>query len=1254
MFRSKYFIVLYLFIIIGCGGGSGGGDDFAPERPLGTTQGYGVDAVIVDASVAAYSWENGVKGDLLGNATTDEFGFYSISIQAPAQPIILELSGGHYIEEASGEKVSLTDDQRLYAITNYDGEDLDIMITPFTTLAAGLTQYYVDKGGKNAQNAITHATSEITGITVFNILTEYPVNITYEENHTDEMTDGHMYGFYSAAFSSWTAEISEENGTSAHNPYSSVHLTDLMYRDVLYDGVLNGEGVTANGKPGKLTMGSVEMNAETYRLQIAKHVLVAADADYNQSGLTTDDVLEHAHTFSQRVNELYGNESPAPLDAEGPRVYQTEPIDKYYRGEIDYSFRIVDIVGINTVAVSIDGEPAEIENPEGTSADVTVHIETAQYDDGEHTIEVVSTDMLENQSTHTLTFYTNNSGININVDTDLSLTRDTSIEIAGSYEMSGTTIDTITVNGENANLNLEDQTFFYLMPLVEGVNEIMIVGTDTIGNQRELQLSIPVDYTFPEIITNDDHRFHTFYIGDGDTANLVLHDENTGYPLYFNYYNRSLNGIPLIEADLLTAEIPFFTVVIEDPEGEGVFTADDEMTVAMTYHLHNEAVTTNTLQPVEGSTNKYLIPLATEFLTDDFIQCTEEDVHTIQVRATDKAGNNVAKLLTFKAYVDAPELTLATLNMSSKVTVYAWDNGQKGGIIAEGRTSREGDAKLKMFADSGPILVELTEGRFEEMGTGGTTTLEDGDALTAVAYFDRQSLSMNVTPLTHVARAGAQRLVLSGEREETAISSAAASLSTVYGFDIATTGIVDITDSSSATAMCTDEYRHSFVLGGVSRWAYSMGRENGASDLQHFNTIYLADLMAADMANDGRLNGGQDFGSVPLDAEAYQQGLGAGITEVISRYSSYTQLTLQDYLGIRLTASEAQEAADIFGAAFADRANSVNAEVNTVNLAVRNNLTRPIYVVLNDTEDQSSCTHQYYDAIRVHTVKETRTYEYAARYNFGVPPSYDQKWWDDNPQWKGITYYKKYNKSGKMWSTVQLPTTEEREFKRTSDSVPADIQWDWQLFLRSSIQDCAQPSTQTKYNNPVRFQGNYYWIYFDYLAPELDVHLEPWLENEGDGDFYNKTFAVWRKEKLDVNDSTMIVPWIRRQARATYESVDGPRNVIGDEYSDTHTAEGCRLSVVGSSIENPGTIKGYHVSPGAKIDVKKYVTTPNVSLHSGGDPIYSTRKYDQSLTWNIDQSVSVSVVYGDNLESINQMPRFEMSHSDSQTYTIER
>jgi len=94
--------------------------------------------------------------------------------------------------------------------------------------------------------------------------------------------------------------------------------------------------------------------------------------------------------------------------------------------------------------------------------------------------------------------------------------------------------------------------------------------------------------------------------------------------------------------------------------------------------------------------------------------------------------------------------------------------------------------------------------------------------------------------------------------------------------------------------------------------------------------------------------------------------------------------------------------------------------------------------------------------------------------------------------------------------------------------------------------------------------------------------------------------------------------------------------------------------VVGSSVEDPKKFKGYRVSPGAKIDVKKYSITPKIALHSGGEPDYRHRKFDQALTWNIDQSVSVSVIYGDSLESINQMPRFDISHNDSQTYTIER
>ena len=1281
MLRWKALTVIFLTLLIGCGGG--GDSDVAPERPIGTADGYGVDAVVANASVAAYSWKNGVKGSLLGNAVTDEYGYYNMTIQAPAQPVLLELSGGYYIEEASDQRVNLSADQKMYAVTNYGGGDLNIMITPFTTIAAGLAQYYAEEQGENAPNAITLATSEITGITVFNIMTEYPINITYDTNHTTEMTDGHMYGFYAAAFSSWTAEISEENGTRPHNPYTSINITDLMYRDVLYDGVLNGHGITGNGRPGRLSMGVVELNAETYRLKIAQHVIIAAAADYNRSGLTTDDVLEHAHTFSQRVNALYGFESPLPLDAEGPRVYQLEPLGRYYRGEIDYAFRIVDIVGINSMSVSMDGNPLECQTPTGTTADLTVHIDTGQYTDGEHHIEVVSTDLLQNESTHTITLFTNNTGVLINIDSDLSLNRHAAIEVAGSYELTGTTIDSITVNGDPALISQNDQRFSYLLYLDEGYNDVSVVGTDTIGNQTEVTATIPVDYTWPEIITNDDHGYHRFYLLDGSGGNFTLHDENTGYPLYFDYYNTSLNNLPLDHVELLSAEIPFFTLIVNDPEGEGVFTIDENMTVEMRYVLHGQEVSQRALYPVEDTTNKYFIPLVTEYLTDQFLQTDVDDIHTINVRAFDEAGNSIAKILTFKAFIDAPDLTLTTLNNRSTVRVYSWENGTKGGIITEGRTETDGTAQLRLFADAGPILIELSDGRFEEIGTGGNVRMQEGNTLKTVVYFDRQSLSVNVTPLTHVMASAAQSLIALGHPAQDAINAANENLSATYGFDILTAGIANISDANSATTICSDEYRHAFTLAGLSRWSHEAGQQNGAIDQSYYNSILLADKMAADIADNLLLDGGQYFGAVAINQSTYQTGFGESIAEAVAFYSNTTNLTLADFVGSELTVVDAAEAVQAFGVAFEQRETTINREINTVDYEVSNRSGSPLYLKVDDISDQSTCDHEYYDAVREHILRRHRDLRYRGRTWTPMRPFYMGTPNDNFYGWQIITKYEFWQND--RWTEVNLPATEAINIYHDSDTMPADGYHDWEYFITENVGelknytlDDIDGRTDWPVNSATGSRADlpkYEWV-FDYYMPEyqhpvvangdMTENQKHWykkawgLSIEYTGPHQTSQYGDWTLSASQLQYLTTyldreVTPQIQRDYLESYTVVQAPHNVVTERYSENHPFQGSRFTVVNGQGQSVPQTNGQYVIPAnGSIVIKKYVTTPAITVNSHGSITYAPNVFDESIAYNIDKDIALSVSQGGTADLQNQMPTYEMSSIGNATYTLTR
>src|SRR3972149_5250598 len=69
-----------------CNGGPGSSGGLPPERPAGVVSGYAIDGAIAGGAVRVFEFGNGVRGAPLGEALSDEHGFYSIDIRARDQP----------------------------------------------------------------------------------------------------------------------------------------------------------------------------------------------------------------------------------------------------------------------------------------------------------------------------------------------------------------------------------------------------------------------------------------------------------------------------------------------------------------------------------------------------------------------------------------------------------------------------------------------------------------------------------------------------------------------------------------------------------------------------------------------------------------------------------------------------------------------------------------------------------------------------------------------------------------------------------------------------------------------------------------------------------------------------------------------------------------------------------------------------------------------------------------------------------------
>ena len=1016
-------------LFFACGGG--GDKDLPSERPDVDLYGYAADAAIEGGTVTAYSWKKGTKGFNFGSTETDENGYYEVPIKAESQPILLELTGGRYTEEASNRQITLDNDDVMFAVINYDGSEHEVMITPYTTLAKGLAEYYVSEGS-GVEKAINDAMDEIIKVTDFNITEEYPINITMNKNESDYLSEGHAYGFLCAALSSWSAEISEENKSDIHSVFTGIYLTQLMYRDVVYDGSLNGYGIDSNNRPGNLLAGSIALDPQTYRLKIGQHIIKSAGAEYNRTGLTVFDVLEYAHDFSQKTSKLFDDADPLPLDDKGPTVIWTEPEDRLYRKTADYSFSIEDFVGTKSIAVSISGDPLATQFVTGSTAqDITVTINTEQYADGYHEVQVVASDMLGNVSSNKQEIYIDNSSTHL-------------------------------------NLNVNSQSY------------------------------------------------------------------------------------------------------------------------------------------------------------------------------------------------------------QSNVSVYKYDNGTKGELLAQGQTDDDGSARLEIFIAERPILVELSGGSYNETGTGGRIKFLDGQKLVAVANCWGQDLTVNVTPLTHVAAAKAIQIAHNYTTFQEAVDAANEYISKIYGIEsITKSGIIDITDPNNATSECSDAHKHSFILAGLSIWTSDAAAENGAYNQAYYNSILLSEKMKDDISDDGMLNGVQEFGSVTIDAATYQNGFGSSIQKVIESNQNATKIDLEGFIGIELYVAEYTQESQVLSAGFTKRGSMVNKDLLSDEYTLNNQTDTALFIKIEDIGDQNSCEHEYFEAVREHVVRRHRKYRYRASLSWPYDPG--------RREWKEISKYHVWENT--WWNTIYLKETDSDDLKHYADALPANTHKNWHYFI-SEIPGDVQNYSSDNPGNPQhslpgatgpKCNGNPHEMIYDYC---LETELEPSnSEAFQKACFNNRAWSFLKKYQGPMvgtgHDSCYVLekdlhylthewhdkvtPSIQRDYDQNYETISGPKNVIIAEDSDSYSFNNSSITVEKIGGGSAETNSGYYVLPANDtIVIRKYITTPNITLYSGGEVNYTQQLFDNSLTWQIQKSIRLSIQHEGEEKVLPQMPKYETSRQHDKSYVVKR
>jgi len=182
------------------------------------------------------------KGAVLGTTPTDVNGNYSLTLNYTG-PLLLEITGGSYIDEATGQTVNVptSPGSGLQAVVSNvtAGSTLQVQITPLTAMATARAQAMT--GGLTASN-ISAANQQVGAyFGGIDILNTQPINPLVANSSTGATQNAINYGIILAGLSQ------EAQTLGLTNPFSLVTALVQDFSDGNFDGASGSTPIQLNG-----------------------------------------------------------------------------------------------------------------------------------------------------------------------------------------------------------------------------------------------------------------------------------------------------------------------------------------------------------------------------------------------------------------------------------------------------------------------------------------------------------------------------------------------------------------------------------------------------------------------------------------------------------------------------------------------------------------------------------------------------------------------------------------------------------------------------------------------------------------------------------------------------------------------------------------------------------------------------------------------------------------------------------------------
>ncbi|MBE7452765.1 MAG: hypothetical protein HS111_28970 [Kofleriaceae bacterium] len=481
----------------------------------GTVSGLVYKGRVAGATVRAYGYANGVRGALVGEATTGASGgFANLRIaDGYSGPLLVEAGfGGTYPEEAGSATVTLDLNERLRTVVpSYaDGDAVsNLVVSPLTTFAVAYQEYLEGSGQGGATVAARWATARAAMETSFGVANVYDLTPQAPAEMTT-FNGAARYGMVLVGLSETARQASTlgggDGGTfgTAMTAMRVVRVLEQDVADGCWDGRMGGAGGT------QLYFGGTRaVSAEAVRRGLANAIVgYLSDGARNQTPYAgAADVLGQLDALASGG----GNAAPGSCTGAGAGTLHPDP-----GGAFDQTAPVVTFVtpptppaglvrGTLTVsALATDNldvrpglrftAPAGTADADGdeTDADAQHTFVTTALADGPLAVSLEATDDAGNVGTASRTFTVDNTP--------------PVIEIAGvadgAWYASARTV-TFTHSDAHpgtATATLDGSPFTSGTTVsTEGRKVLVVTATDAAGNQAVRTVTFHVDLTNPTL-----------------------------------------------------------------------------------------------------------------------------------------------------------------------------------------------------------------------------------------------------------------------------------------------------------------------------------------------------------------------------------------------------------------------------------------------------------------------------------------------------------------------------------------------------------------------------------------------------------------------------------------------------------------------------------------------------------------------------------------------------------------------------------